>query len=263
MRMKNIMLEQMIGARNSIAVAGLAAIAVLAVHTDARAADLGGYRPPPQPQQEFVADTRPALQWYGLYVGASAGYDFGGREGIRETSLDPFNGIANERWRNQSGGGFTGGGQIGYNVQAGHLVVGVEADAYYANLSRTVASPSGVVTADTTGNVVGSLRGRLGLAAGNWLIYGTGGLALGNQTTSIASANGNTMSASDNATRMGWVAGAGIEYLLDRNWSIRTEFLHTDLGRSELSGVALDGKTYKWRDHITDNAIRFGVNYRF
>jgi outer membrane immunogenic protein len=63
--------------------------------------------------------------------------------------------------------------------------------------------------------------------------------------------------------RVGWAAGAGAEYALNRSLSLRVEYLHTDLGRSDLSGVALDTNTYAWRDHLTDNVVRLGVNFRF
>jgi outer membrane immunogenic protein len=215
----------------------------------AQAADLGGA----PPERHYADDdTRPSLQWTGLYAGANLGASFG-RDAFRENSAAAFDGTDFERFRSRSSG-FTGGGQLGYNYQTGHVVMGLEADLNYANGSRSVASSSGAVTASSSGNLAGSLRSRLGYAIGPWLLYGTGGLA---------DNTGNTLSATSLDGRFGWVAGAGVEYMLDRNWSIRTEFLHTDFGRTTFSGVALDGNTYSWRDHTADNAIRAGVNFRF
>jgi outer membrane immunogenic protein len=235
-----------------------AACIVLLVSTFARAADLGGYAPPRQP---IPADALPALMWTGLYVGLNGGYS-GSREFTHETSTGPYDGANLEHFGSRTRG-FTGGGQIGYNYQMGHLVFGLEADFNYIDLSRTMNSRSGAVTEDVSGQFVGTVRPRVGLAFGPALFYATGGLAYGSIDTTITGNTGNTLSASNTDWRVGWVAGGGLEYALSRNWSIRAEYLHTDLGRVDISGVALDTNTYTWRDHLTDNVIRLGVNFRF
>jgi outer membrane immunogenic protein len=224
----------------------------------AGAADLGG-RPPPL--QAAPLDSMPALLWTGLYLGLNAGYS-SSRDFTREISAIPYDGADLERFRSRDRG-FTGGGQIGYNYQAGHLVVGLEADFNYVDLSRSVTSASGAVTTDVSGGFLGTVRPRLGLTWGPWLFYGTGGLAYANVDTTITGNTGNTLSATNSDWRLGWAAGGGIEYALGRNWSMRAEYLHTDLGRVSISGVALDTNTYIWRDHLTDNVLRLGVNFRF
>jgi len=224
----------------------------------ARAADLGGYAPPPAP---VYIDSRPALMWTGLYVGLNAGYSFS-RDFTGEDSASPYDGVAPENLRSHASG-FTGGAQIGYNYQVGHLVFGVEADFNYVDLSRTKTSLSGAVTEDISGNFVGTVRPRVGLAFGPALLYATGGLAYGSVDTTITGNTGNTLTASNSDMRVGWAAGAGAEYALSRNLSLRLEYLHTDLGRVDLSGVALDTNTYDWHDHLTDNVVRLGVNFRF
>jgi outer membrane immunogenic protein len=224
----------------------------------AHAADLGGYAPPPPPA---YIDARPALMWTGFYVGLNAGYSWS-RDFAGEDSLFPYNGIAPERLHSRTSG-FTGGGQIGYNYQMGHVVVGVEADFNYVDLSRTKTSLSGAVTENISGNFIGTVRPRVGVAFGPALLYATGGLAYGSVDTTITGNTANTLSASDTGMRVGWAAGAGAEYALNRNLSLRLEYLHTDLGRANLSGVALDTNTYSWHDHLTDNVVRLGVNFRF
>jgi outer membrane immunogenic protein len=236
----------------------LGACIVVLISTSARAADLGGYTAPPQ---AYPVDAMPALMWTGLYAGLNAGYAFS-RDFTREISAIPYDPGGPERFGSRTSG-FTGGGQIGYNYQVGHLVLGIEADFNYLDLSRTVNSRSGAVTSDVSGGFVGSVRPRLGLAWGPLLVYGTGGLAYGSIDSTITGNHANTLSASSTDMRLGWVAGGGLEYALNRNWSIRAEYLHTDLGRVDLSGVALDTNTYIWRDHLTDNVVRLGVNFRF
>jgi len=224
----------------------------------APAADLGGYAPPPPPA---YIDSRPALMWTGLYVGLNAGYSFS-RDFTREDSAFPYNGVALEHLRS-SASGFTGGGQIGYNYQMGHFVLGIEADFNYVDLSRTKTSLSGAVTEDISGNFIGTVRPRVGVAFGPALLYATGGLAYSSVDTTITGNTANTLSASNTGMRVGWAAGAGAEYALNRSLSLRLEYLHTDLGRTDLSGVALDTNTYAWRDHLTDNVVRLGINFRF
>ena len=74
---------------------------------------------------------------------------------------------------------------------------------------------------------------------------------------------GKALGASNGDWRVGWTAGGGIEYALARNWTIRAEYLHIDLGHADISALASDGNTYTWRSHLTDDVVRMGVNYRF
>jgi len=224
----------------------------------AQAADLGGYAPPPPPT---YFDPRSALIWTGLNGGLNAGYS-SSWDLTGEDSVFPYNGVALEHLHSRTSG-FTGGGQIGYNYQMGHLVVGIEADFSYVDLSRTKTSLSGAVTEDISGNFIGTLRPRVGVAFGPALLYATGGLAYGSVDTTITGNTANTLRASNTNTRVGWAAGAGAEYALNRSLSLRLEYLHTDLGQADLSGVALDTNTYAWHDHLTDNVVRLGVNFRF
>jgi outer membrane immunogenic protein len=251
----NTLLRERYMARGPVFVLfGLGVLACASAH----AADLGGYAPAPPPT---YIDSRPALMWTGLYVGLNAGYSFS-RDSTGENSVFPYNGVAPERVHSGASG-FTGGGQIGYNYQMGHFVVGIEADFNYVDLSRTKTSLSGAVTEDISGNFIGTVRPRVGVAFGPALLYATGGLAYGSVDTTITGNTANTLSASSSGMRVGWAAGAGAEYALNRNLSLRLEYLHTDLGRADVSGVALDTNTYAWHDHLTDNVVRLGVNFRF
>ncbi|WP_431204267.1 outer membrane protein [Bradyrhizobium betae] len=131
----------------------------------------------------------------------------------------------------------------------------------------------------------GTVRGRLGVAVTpRVLFYGTGGLAYGRVSTSgsvnainvggTPGADGGTFtpvaaSFSSSTTKVGWSAGAGIEGAFADNWSARLEYLYVDLGT--VSGslttpvIALSGAPLAvgYRSHVTDNILRFGVNYRF
>jgi hypothetical protein len=77
----------------------------------------------------------------------------------------------------------------------------------------------------------GTLRGRVGWSPGQVLFYGTGGLAYGsvNVNSTIMSAAGN-LGTQINDSRIGWVAGGGIEYLARPNVIFSLAYQYVDLG---------------------------------
>src|SRR4051812_9275304 len=100
----------------------------------------------------------PATNWTGFYIGAMGGY-------AAEAANDSL----------AIKGGFAGG-TLGYNWQSGMLVLGVEADAAWADISRS-ASAAGLVTVTDKVQSLGTVRGRVGAAFNQILLYGTGGVA--------------------------------------------------------------------------------------
>jgi outer membrane immunogenic protein len=85
------------------------------------------------------------------------------------------------------------------------------------------------------------MRGRLGyLFTPTLLAYGTGGLAYGRVSSSVAivpqtqvpivDVLGAGSSGTLSETRTGWTAGGGVEWMFLRNWSVKLEYLHYDLG---------------------------------
>jgi opacity protein-like surface antigen len=116
----------------------------------------------------------PLQTWAGFYFGAHAGY--GWKDNDFSTNFfngGSIGGISSRGW--------LGGGQAGYNWQYARVVAGLELDGSATGIkgsSQTVTS--GTLTETLSDNVkyLGTARGRLGWTpAGNWLLYGTGGLA--------------------------------------------------------------------------------------
>ena len=62
-------------------------------------------------------------------------------------------------------------------------------------------------------------------------------------------------------TNVGWTAGGGLEFGIDRNWSAKLEYLHVDLGTATLMGSASGTSTLAVP--ITNELVRAGVNYRW
>jgi opacity protein-like surface antigen len=126
----------------------------------------------------------PIYTWTDFYVGLNAGY------GLAE---DPFSQTITSAGLTESSSinsrvtpnGAIAGGQIGYNYQSDHIVVGVEGDFQWSGQRDTagcgIECINGAGLAATVGFAAqnikwfGTARGRLGWADNGWLLYVTGG----------------------------------------------------------------------------------------
>jgi outer membrane immunogenic protein len=128
---------------------------------------------------------------------------------------------------NESTNGFIGGGQVGYNWQFRHAVVGIETDFDYLSLNqstRLFALPAGNVGPTLHDSIqwLGTVRGRAGLAIDNVLTYLTAGLAYGStRHTNVHPFFNVDPNFNLSSTKVGFVAGVGAEYALDPRWSIK------------------------------------------
>jgi outer membrane immunogenic protein len=142
--------------------------------------------------------------------------------------------------------GWVGGGHAGYNWQQGAAVFGFETDLQATRLhslmnDNLVSNPPGPLPAGSSAQTsaaidwYGTFRGRLGVASGPFLFYGTGGLAYGNVSlSSHFTALGLSTDLMTSDVKTGWVAGAGFEYLWRPDLSFSLLYQYVDLGR--LSG---------------------------
>jgi outer membrane immunogenic protein len=177
--------------RKTLVAAAIAiAVASGAMIGQAAAADLD-FMPAPAPPP-FVPT------WQGFYVGGHIGYgeaDFDTRQDLSYS--DNFDAAENEFFsfsNSLSPNGLVGGVQGGYNWQINRLVLGVEADISFTDWGQSTATfdsedvldlgftgldaneyAFGSTSADV--DFLASVRGRLGFAMNNFLLYGTGGIA--------------------------------------------------------------------------------------
>jgi outer membrane immunogenic protein len=201
------------------------------------------------------------LPWPGLYIGLNGGWAIG-PSSLTVISLDP---------EFHSSGGF-GGGQIGYNLEDGRIVYGVEADIQGADISGFTADGDAaypwIASAHTRLGWFSTIRGRIGYNFGSALLYGTGGFAFGGFEDSVSvtccypPAPGYTGAAKNSGTATGYAVGAGIEYAFAPRWSGKLEYLYMDLGSETLAASADAGNAVAIArfDH-TYEIIRAGVNY--
>ena len=220
----------------------------------------------------------PAWGWDGFYLGAHAGYAWGR---TRVTDRDGYNTVVGDTWDFRTSG-FVGGGQLGYNVWMNPLLFGIEADLGYLGLRGNGQAPAGCrfFACDSVGSVqsdfYATLRGRLGITAGDVLFYITGGGIGINQRTSVvdtcftAPCGFATLNAADSSFRFGWTGGGGIEWHIPgTQWTVKGEYLYFDVGNKQLSGVnffppsTVPGFTWRWPTSSIGHIARVGVNYHF
>jgi outer membrane immunogenic protein len=234
-----------------VAVAALTVAGTVA----APAADLPTRKEAPAPV--FVP---PPFTWTGFYIGLNAGGIIS--SGSRSATL-AF--PASEVWLNSyfPGGigngksGFIGGGQAGYNWQTGAFVFGVVTDFDGTTLSKNfnwTSAPFAGVGPGYNGDVLnvnakadldwlGTTRGKIGFVAtpdNRLMIYGTGGVAYGGGSSyfNVYDSYYNAYwSGSPSSTRVGWTAGAGVEYAITNNITIGAEYLYVDLGDRTITTV--------------------------
>jgi high affinity Mn2+ porin len=150
------------------------------------------------------------------------------------------------------------GGHAGYNITLGGLLVGVEADATYANSSTGFATTGGgSASVDSRWN--GSVRGRGGFTLGPILLYATAGWAWTGISTVERAAIGTSVKSS--GTFDGVVYGLGAETFILPPLSLRLELLRYDYGTDRLS-VAGGFTTLSAIDH-GDTVVRAGVTLHF
>lgn len=204
----------------------------------------------------------PVTNWTGFYFGIHAG---SARHNFAITENDEGSSVAGSK------SGAVAGGQIGYNWQTRYWVWGLEADASWAGLKRTFGVGSGAIAGSTTISDVkwlASFRGRSGIAIDDTLVYVTSGLALGGvrngwgvgYTPGLGA--GNCCDLASSETRVGWVAGVGVEHMLSQRWTVRTEVLYYDLGRKDASGTA-GGVPVRMSASNEVLTARFGLNLKW
>lgn len=218
-------------AKSSFAQSLLASCAVIALGATAvSAADIPMRQAAPATAPVYVAS--PVYNWTGFYAGVTGGGGWG---------TSNFGGASYD----VDGGIFSGA--LGYNFQTGPVVFGLEGDIGFSNIRGSAGC--GITNCDTANKWLGTVRGRLGYAAGNYMPYVTGGWAFGGVDTWVTGVG----SASD--TRSGWTLGGGVEAAVAGPWTAKIEYLHVDLGRG--SAVAGSDASFK------TNIVRAGLNYRF
>ena len=242
----------------------------------------------------------PLNTWAGFYAGVNGGYAWNTGSDISHVAIASDCGglpgcivgvpLLAEKATTSPEGGF-GGGQVGYNWQAGRWVFGLETDVQGAGVDRANSLTNGLPIAIDRGSSsldwFGTVRGRLGFTIfDRALLYATGGFAYGGVEDKVYAAfiGGISQTASSSQTETGYVAGAGLEYALTPSWSFKVEYQYINLGDTTLAGgtggafinpfaPALPATcspgtfclstVHGLESSHTYNTVRIGLNYHF
>ena len=262
---------------SSIAIA-LAAVATASL---AQAADIPGRRAAVAPAPSYAA-APPLFTWTGFYVGVNAGYGFSGKNSASYTGDAAYlaQGANVPRSYGLKRNGFVGGGTVGYNIQSGSFVGGVEADlnaSGASNKTQAVIAPNATGTASGRLGAFGTVRARAGvLLTDRWLAYGTAGVMIGQTRLSSALTGtaapltaGGTWNGSADKTKAGYVVGAGTEYALTNNVTAKLEYMYYNLGKTSVivaptnALATATGIVPTLRQGNVGSLLRTGLNYKF
>lgn len=238
--------------RHTLKTLALAAGVSLVALSAGFAADLGArqaYKAPPA--------AAPMFSWTGFYIGGHVGYGWGNNDFTDPTG---YFGTAGATYGNDSDG-FLGGLQAGFDYQfAPNWVLGIEGQVSWSNIdgSTTFGAPvSGTFSNDL--NWLSSVTGRLGYTGGNWLLYGKGGVAWADYDHTVAD-NLLAVSGTVGDTKIGWTAGAGIEYAFAPGFSGKVEYQYYDFGSDTYTFPTL-ATPFEVDNNI--HTVKAGLNWRF
>ncbi|QCO57352.1 porin family protein (plasmid) [Pseudorhodobacter turbinis] len=226
--------------------------------------------------------------WSGPYVGLS----FGAFRSTGEAERAGYSGslltldVENGLFPNSIDGSkesLTGGIGLGINRQHGAFVSGVEIDisgldhAQELKFSRVDPNPlppfNGIDTNTayrTEFGTLATLRARGGYAVGRNLYFATAGLAAGRVRNTFSldlpDLGYSSPGWSNKSTRVGYVAGLGMERRMTEHLNLKAEVLYVDLADERIKGtdsVAFPGEQidYKFKNEAV--IARVGINFTF
>jgi outer membrane immunogenic protein len=239
----------------SIAAAG---VAMLITTGHVIAADLPAPAlPPPVPA---------IYNWTGVYVGVNGGWG----DGISNWTNNCIDCTGSATPGGETGSfsvsGYLAGGTLGFNYQIGPWVYGIEGDFDWTHLTGSSGSTCGGLSdavppptgCETESDWLATVRGRVGYAFNNVLLFGTAGGAVARIKTGLI-----PPSTFDGSTEAGWTVGAGLEVGFAPNWTAKVEYLFVDLPNATCTTTTNCGVLAGSTVTFNENMVRAGVNFKF
>jgi outer membrane immunogenic protein len=202
------------------------AILTVSVGT-ASAADL-----PARPYPKVLPVVAPIYNWSGFYIGVNGGGGSARKCWDINNALGVVVASTAEGCHDATGG--VAGGQIGYRLQAGSWVFGVEAQGDWADLkgsNNTLLLPAAfrfIANNNTKVDAIGLFTGQVGYAWNNVLWYVKGGAAATHDKYNGRFLGVTFDTASE--TRWGGAVGTGVEIGFAPGWSVAVEYDHLFMG---------------------------------
>ena len=164
---------------------------------------------------------------------------------------------------------FTAGAQVGYNLQKGCTLFGIEADWNWADLNadtRVFPGVTGLLNDSFRTRVenFGTIRTRTGVVVDQLLLFVTGGFAWADTRDSVnftpVGLLGERFSKSD--TQWGWTAGFGTEYALAPGVSLTSDVLYLTFTDQDHSFTTPSGR-FQIKSDEDIWVARMGINIHF
>jgi outer membrane immunogenic protein len=200
----------------------------------------------------LLASAAPALafDWNGFYAGVGVGYTATQADvhysadptGFYDFSIEPT--------------GWFAGVTAGFNTNMNGVVVGVEADLSIADITDTVPDVTDLAeTVTSTTDWTGSLRGRVGFDGGDFMPYLTAGLVVAHVVSSGTDGPG----VEEDAVLPGGIVGAGIEFAITDNVTVKGEALYSYFGEH----TWFAGESFENVSTSSSVSVRGGINFHF
>ncbi len=226
--------------------------------------------------------------WTGLYIGINGGGVWGHTNIDIGLMNDPFVVLFSQQTRalgshSISNSGGLAGGQIGYLLQTGQLIAGLEASfdwfnakGNFSSTQQTTCCAPGTITNWTqtvSTDWLALFTARIGWDMGSWYPYVTAGGAVSklNYTGSTFETTGSLTStaASNSQVKVGIAGGGGLEWRWDSHWSLRGEYLFigfdpiTVLSPVLTAGVPIANSFYVHKATFYEHVARAALSYKF
>jgi outer membrane immunogenic protein len=225
--------------------------------------------PAPMPMAE-------ECNWTGFYVGGHVGYAWGDLTWTDADSLGAEAGepIGPEELNEHKYHGFLTGGELGYNYQIGHFVLGAEGEMSYSGIrgedDKGLKDRANIF--ESRSDWTGTIGGRAGFAFHHFLPYAKGGVAFSHFNYSWkhsdSEGKGTIIVEPFNAdeVRTAPMVAGGVEYMINCHWSAKVEYQHLFLGDDDVSGTRIDdgiAEKETFQFDLDQDSVRVGLNYRF
>jgi opacity protein-like surface antigen len=233
------------GDRNWVLAAVAAGALVISCCAIASAGDL------PLPKRSAPPPV-PVSPWTGFYIGGH----FGGA--TTTDSITFFQGQGGPDNGPINPSGKIGGLQAGYNWQVlPHWLVGFEEELSFTSVNGSQDNGFWNIKHNWYDTLDARLGYVLPVGWGNWLVYAKGGAAWLNGGYYGGNIVPGNAPGTYNLTRSGWNVGAGVEYLLAPNWSVKAEYAFLKFKLEQIADTAV------WAADAHVNEFKVGVNYHF
>jgi outer membrane immunogenic protein len=202
--------------------------------------------PNQNPPVQYPPERTTKYDWTGPYFGIVAGGEIGNSVWDHGATAIPSTDV--------SLSGAAVGATVGYNLQFGNWLGGVDADIDWMNARGSSACPP-LGLCETRSSWIGTTRGRVGYAIDRFLPYVTAGAAFGQV---FADTTRPPISAS--STKFGFTAGAGLEYAIHGTWTAKIEYLYVNLSKLDCPQCSPAGP---FSADLNMHLFRLGLNYRY